>query len=306
MISIYTKKDSYFSFAVAVFGYLIAQLVLGSLLSWAQTGSFWYCVIYACVSLCVFLLAFLYSKVVGKNFWQATTANVKPNIIHALWGCLATFGLIHFMLPINEWLLDFIEWCGLSRPSADFDMPLVAMIVIVGLLAPVAEEFLFRGTIGQGNKSWMGVVVNGALFALFHMNPAQTLHQFVLGGFLMLLTWRSGSVWTSVIVHAFNNLAVLFLSYVVEPTGFYQNKDILLLVVGGVIFVGSVVGYLLTTKSSKTLKCADKTTKIDSEKALSQGKNQQKQAFVYQGAKPLFFVAVAICVVMWIAVLFSE
>ncbi len=289
MTNLYTKKDGIASFSLAVVAYLIVQLVLGGALLATPTDTFLYNLLYALVPTSIFLIAFGYAKFAKKDFVQATTANVKPHVAHVLWGCLATFGLIHLMLPINELFLDMLENMGLTRPSTEIDLHPVALIVVTVLLAPVGEEFLFRGTVGRGlanANATLGIVLSGALFALFHLNAAQTLHQFVLGCFLMMLAYRSGSVWTSVIVHAFNNLAVVFLSYVVEPTGFYQNNWVLSGVLGAVVFVGGIVGYLLTTKCHAT-------------------KPDQKEGPTAT-TWSWFVITVAICAILWLMSLFAE
>ena len=289
MTNLYTKKDGFASFSVAVVAYLVVQLVLGSAILSLPTDSLLYNVLHALLSASIFAIAFGYAKLTKKDFWQATTANVKPKLSHILWGCLATFGLIHLMLPINELFLDLLENMGLARPTTEIDLHPVALVIMTVVLAPIGEEFLFRGTVGRGMANGnpvLGIVLSGSLFALFHLNPAQTLHQFVLGSFLMLLAYRSGSVWTSVIVHAFNNFAVVFLSFVVDPTEFYQNNWVLIGVLGGVVFAGGIVGYLFTTK------CHANNT------------NQKQEPTTTTWS--WFAITVAICAILWMMNLFAE
>lgn len=290
MTSLYTKKDGIASFSFAVVVYLVAQLLLDMALLSAPEGSFAYNVIYAILSLSIFAIAWWYAKFAKKDFVQATTANVKPRLAHTLWGCLATFGLIHMMLPINELFLDWFESMGLNRPTTNLDdLSPVMLVVMTVVLAPIGEEFLFRGTVGRGlvnEKPVLGILLSGALFALFHLNPAQTLHQFVLGSFLMLLAYRSGSVWTSVLTHAFNNFVVVFFTFVYDPTEFYLEHFALVGIVGGIIFCGGVVGFLLTTK------CYAKQN--------DHKQNPSATNWIWFG------VAVAICVMLWLATLFAE
>lgn len=289
MTNLYTKKDGIASFSLAVVMYIFMQLVLGSVILSLPTQSFAYNFLYAVLSASIFAIAFLYAKITQKAFLTTTKATTKPQLWHILWGCLATLGLIHLMLPLNELFFDLLESWGLNRPSTEIDLHPVALVIVTVIFAPIGEEFLFRGTIGNGltnHNALGGIFASGALFALFHLNPAQTLHQFVLGSFLMLLAYRSSSVWTSVIVHAFNNLAVIVLSYTVEPSGFYQNHGVLAGIVGGVIFVGSVVGYLFTTKNHAT----------------QPSEKQQPNS----GTWVAFAFAIAICVFLWVANLFVE
>jgi hypothetical protein len=157
------------------------------------------------------------------------------------------------------------------------------------VLAPIGEEFLFRGTVGRGlanDKPIFGILLSGVLFALFHLNPAQTLHQFVLGSFLMLLAYRSGSVWTSVITHAFNNFVVIFFTFVYDPTEFYTKHFALVGIVGGLIFCGGVVGFLLTTKCHA--------------KQNDHKQNPSAINWIW------FAVAVVACLTLWVLNLFAE
>ena len=289
MTNLYTKKDGLASFALGVAVYIVAQLALGSVLASLPTDSLAYNLVYCLLSATIFIIAFGYAKVAKKDFVQATTANVKPNLAHTLWGCLATFGLIHLMLPINELFLDMFENMGLTRPSTEIDLSPVVLVFMTVVLAPISEEFLFRGTIGRGlvnDKPVLGILLSGALFALFHLNPAQTLHQFVLGCLLMLLAYRSGSVWTSVAVHAFNNFVVIFFTFVYDPSEFYLKHWTAVGVVGGLIFAGAVVGYLLATKCHAT-------------------KPQHKEQ-PSSNVWVLFVASVAFCAMLWTFSLFAE
>lgn len=309
MNKFYTKKDGYSSFAFAILFFLLTQIVLSLMLTPEdqQNGTFTFWLCHALLSLSIGLIAFGYAKLQKKQFVSATTANKKPRIIHALWGCLAVAGLIHFMTPINNWLCDFIESIGLSRPSVDLPMQIAPLIIVACIIPAVTEEFLFRGTVGMGfvngaTKKWKGIVASGALFALFHLNPAQTVHQFVLGCFLMVLTYRSGSVWTACIVHFFNNFVVVLLSIFV-PDSFYLNNDIVICIVGGIVFGLALFGYLSTTKCHGTLsvesqKCLDYLNEADEYNKQNKGQGN--------GAVSAFVAAVAICVLFWTMMLFIK
>src|SRR5207302_8566413 len=52
---------------------------------------------------------------------------------------------------------------------------LAAAAVLVAVIAPIAEEFLFRGYIFTALRGWAGVwrsaLITGALFGLIHIDP---------------------------------------------------------------------------------------------------------------------------------------
>jgi membrane protease YdiL (CAAX protease family) len=94
----------------------------------------------------------------------------------------------------------------------------LALFAVV--LAPVAEEFIFRGMLypflkqlGQPKLAWVGLSL---LFALIHFNAPTFVPLFVLA---LALTWlyeKTDCLLASIAVHSlFNaaNLAVLFLQY---------------------------------------------------------------------------------------------
>lgn len=82
----------------------------------------------------------------------------------------------------------------------------------VGVLAPVAEEMLFRGAILRrllevmdSRREWIAVAVTAALFGIVHLNVVQGVNAFVLG---LLLGWmyvRTRSIVPGVVFHIVNN-----------------------------------------------------------------------------------------------------
>ena len=88
------------------------------------------------------------------------------------------------------------------------------------VLAPVTEEFLFRGVILHGFLRNYGrrkaILVSALLFALFHLNPWQFPGAFLLG--LVLGWWMTvtGSLLPCLFGHALGNSLRLLMS-VVEP-----------------------------------------------------------------------------------------
>lgn len=89
---------------------------------------------------------------------------------------------------------------------------------IICVLAPLAEEIVFRGAIiraltkwwkekGKSNVSseWYAIVISSILFAAVHANPAQIPAALVFGIFLGWLFVKTGSIFPGTIVHWINN-----------------------------------------------------------------------------------------------------
>lgn len=285
----YSKNDVGISFAIVTLTVIAVQLiasVVAQIFKIDVKNVTFNIVVNAINTLAIGGSAFVYSAISKTNVVAATKIKVKPPIAHIGWGCLATVCLITFMLPLTDWISDGIVALGLPRPTVDIEMDVVWMIIIAAVLPAFCEEIIFRGTIAtslEGNKNKLAsLAIVGGLFAVFHMNPAQTVHQFVLGAFLALLVFRSGSLWTSVIVHFFNNIFVIAMSAIFGDNldKFFNQNAIWLFFVGLICFAGSVTGYLFTTKSK--WKTDDEQTKITG------------------GSLAMMLVAVGVCLLVWI------
>ncbi len=82
-------------------------------------------------------------------------------------------------------------------------------VFVMAVLPAFGEEFLLRGALFSGLRtrgSAYAVLMSALLFSLMHANPLQTVHQFGLGVVLAVVVLLSGSVWSAVFVHFFNNL----------------------------------------------------------------------------------------------------
>ena len=306
----YEKKDLGPSYAVAVAVMIVSSLLLGLIFGADATGwKFW--VMQALFTLLIGGSAFLYAAITKTNMFAATKMNVAPRYAHVLWGCLAVTFLIACMTPVNNALLDGIEALGLKRPSVQLENNIAGLLIVACLLPAICEELVFRGTVAvslaDSKSKVSAIAISGALFALFHANPAQTVHQFALGAFLTLLALRSNSLWTSVIVHLFNNTLVVILSY--TPVGaeefwsFKSNTGVVVacLVVGIIGFGLSVFGYLKTTKSAW-----NRSDSVSAEKDATYSANVSKSVAKFNPMSIIpLIAAIAVCVVLWVSNLFA-
>jgi hypothetical protein len=94
---------------------------------------------------------------------------------------------------------------------------LIAASVFVCVIAPVAEEFFFRGFIFGLLRSWLAprawgpwvaAIMTGILFGLAHAGGAAAKYLVPLAflGFLLcLLRWKTGSLYPGMALHSINN-----------------------------------------------------------------------------------------------------
>lgn len=87
---------------------------------------------------------------------------------------------------------------------------MILLPITLGILAPIAEEIIFRGIIPlkifKGYESW-GYIIGGLLFAIFH-GPTNIMSFVIYGGasvILTLLAYRTRRLEVSIAVHMINN-----------------------------------------------------------------------------------------------------
>ena len=116
---------------------------------------------------------------------------------------------------------------------------LIASAVLVVGIAPVVEEFFFRGFFYGALRTrfgvWLAAVLDGALFGLIHYSGPDTLTILpplaFLGVAFCLLYERTGSLYAPIAFHALNN-TVAFAAQV-EPAGRAVAVAVGVLTIGG-------------------------------------------------------------------------
>ncbi|WP_314312025.1 CPBP family intramembrane glutamic endopeptidase [Hoylesella saccharolytica] len=93
----------------------------------------------------------------------------------------------------------------------------------LGILAPLAEEMVFRGAILRtllnyfnGRMYWVPIIVSALLFGLVHGNMAQLLNAFLIGILLGWMYYRTESIVPGVVLHWVNN-TVAYTMYKLMP-----------------------------------------------------------------------------------------
>ena len=130
------------------------------------------------------------------------------------------------------------------------DAALIAAAVFVCVIAPIAEEFFFRGFLfgclrrwnvrlaGHDLGPWIASVIVAVLFGLAHTGSASSQYLVPLGflGFVLcLVRWRTRSLYPCIALHAFNNSLALGVNEL-----HWSTLGILGLVVASVLAVGAI------------------------------------------------------------------
>ena len=138
-----------------------------------------------------------------------------------VWTGVATFGTIIPSIWLDEQLaLDMPE--HVERLLVDI-MRQPLGYLFIGILAPVAEEVVFRGavlrsllTVMEGRWRWGAIAVSAVIFGAVHGNESQFLHAVLTGVLLGWMYERTRSIVPGLVCHWVNN-SLAFLATNLAP-----------------------------------------------------------------------------------------
>ena len=87
-------------------------------------------------------------------------------------------------------------------------------ILTLCIIAPIAEEYLFRGLMMRkmlkwNISPWYAIIASSILFGLIHLNPAQIPGAIILGIVMAWMCYRTKSLIPGIIIHIINNTLCL-------------------------------------------------------------------------------------------------
>lgn len=139
---------------------------------------------------------------------------LSPKLPRRMWPrLLAGLAMIYTCATANAVVL---EWLGLAPSNSNFQLvegmpPYTAVLLYLSsvIVPAFCEEFLFRGAVLASLMPYgktTAVLGSALLFGLMHQSADQFLYTTAAGVVLGLLVFESGSIWSAVLLHAFNNL----------------------------------------------------------------------------------------------------
>ena len=97
--------------------------------------------------------------------------------------------------------------------------------VAIGILAPLAEEVVFRGAIlrtllGIMSKKnhWVAIMISAAIFGVVHANLAQFINALLMGLLLGWMYYRTGSLVPGILLHWVNNTMAYVLANIMPQS----------------------------------------------------------------------------------------
>jgi membrane protease YdiL (CAAX protease family) len=230
--------------------------------------------------LCIIVAAIVYFK----------KSTVRPKQIFCK--CKAKYYVIAVLLQLglfslgelNGLFIGFLQKFG-YEPS-EISLPnvhgwgIVGVLLVVALLPALLEELFFRGMLLHGTRgagTLFCVFISGALFSLYHQNPAQTVYQFICGVGFALVAYRSGSIFPTVLSHFLNNAAIIVM-YRFGLEDYSTGFKIPFMIVCALSLIGATAWLIL-----------------DKNKPEQAEKTDKKQFFLYA------LGGIVLCAVTWLA-----
>jgi membrane protease YdiL (CAAX protease family) len=133
------------------------------------------------------------------------------------------------------------------------DTPFDALLLVLAAVvtAAICEEFLFRGLLMhlmQRRAGWRSAIAwSSVMFALYHLNPLVLLPIALVGAYLAVLVWRSGSLYPAILAHGLNNGLALFGVPYVADEAVYADYLALILASSSILLGVLLWGYLRFT-----------------------------------------------------------
>jgi len=222
---------------------LLATIFFGDLVSSVDLGNINQMKIMQIISQ-LFIFGFpvlLFSYLKTRNWFKYPLFNAPKSIVLLLLSLLVLAVSFPFIGSINLWnqsiefpealkgietLLRAMEDQAMEMTEAFMKMDnigdLLINIVMIGFLAGLGEELLFRGTIQNFLSEWtrnphVAIFISAFIFSLIHLQFYGFFPRMLLGILFGYLYYWGGTIWIPVIAHAlFNGLQVV---------GFYFAGD---------------------------------------------------------------------------------
>jgi membrane protease YdiL (CAAX protease family) len=108
-----------------------------------------------------------------------------------------------------QFILDLFDTSRILAAAMSNSLEKSVVLLCVVVLAPLAEEFFFRGVLFQGLSRRLSVtwsaVLSAVIFSAYHLDPVNFVARAEIGLVLAGLVFKTGSLWPAIAAHAANN-----------------------------------------------------------------------------------------------------
>ena len=141
---------------------------------------------------------------------------------------------------------------GYGEASSSISTGSVIGVISVVVVAPIGEEFIFRGLVmnrmSRVMPGWLAVLLSAAVFGLCHGELVWFCYAFALGALFGLIDLRAGSVLPSILGHVVFNAIGQIMTFVPETE---EGTEILIAL--GVLLLVAIVCPILDRKGIAAL-----------------------------------------------------
>lgn len=187
--------------------YIVGYLLALSLLSMTPAVQTWHTMYLNAIGMVIAAIATFFTvkkQEIGIKIENKPVLQIIVVIIMA-YSASALFNILLGLVPWDS----IFEQQVTPDEAVFYSIPLWARMLCYEVVAPVAEELLFRQVIYKRlryiSPVWVAVVISALLFGLYHGNPVQGIYAFIMGSILALVYEWTGSFIAPVIFHMIAN-----------------------------------------------------------------------------------------------------
>lgn len=176
--------------------------------------------------------------------------------------------LVIFSISLNlliEWLLSLASQFRFLAPfferyeqlaqfitGGDF----IPSLLAVGIVGPIFEELLFRGLIfgelRKVSKVRLALLIQAALFGVYHLDVIQGTYAFLIGILLGFVYYRSNSILAPIIVHITINASSVVLTQLFKGVELDQ-WTVVIVAAGALLFLAAGAFILMSRSFRRTM-----------------------------------------------------
>lgn len=172
------------------------------------------------------ILLFFIKKNAEKDVFAVPKLDLKKWVL-ALLLILLTITLQQgFILPLTNLIPTPDRFIKALELNNSFEINPLGFMLTSIILAPIIEEFIFRGVLLDGllkkHSPWKSIFFSAFLFAIIHLNPWQFVVALVLGVLTGWIYYRTHNLLLCILIHMANNAFALFSHHYAE---FFFDKS---------------------------------------------------------------------------------
>ena len=225
-----TPKKTNWLFFIIILCQLLMAVIVATIGEFVRLNIYWVLIL---SQLSFFIPTVIYVKAIGASF-KDLVPRKKVKVSTQFWVILFTLlclPLIYFinmvsMFFVSNVVMDQLTPAITDTPGMTTGASFFLAVLFIGIIAPLNEEFCYRGVIYHGYRNSGRIVasifLSSFLFGLMHMNFNQMAYAIVIGVMICLLLESTGNLWTAILSHGVINIIGVFVMF----TGGANDVDI--------------------------------------------------------------------------------